>query len=367
MQTITCSFIGLGLIGGSIARAFREYFPNMKIKVFDKDIPSLSLAVKERVATSIHTELTADLCDADYIFLCAPVSVNEDNLRTISSMLKPHTIVTDVGSVKTGIHKLVTELGLEKQFIGGHPMAGSERFGYANSKVNLLENAYYVLTPTTEVCEEKILELKEMISTIKALPLVIACKEHDYATAAISHLPHIIAASLVNLVKEADSEDGLLKTMAAGGFKDITRIASSSPVMWQQICLTNTDNIKRLLEQYISDLQHIRDELNAKDALALYNFFDQARVYRDSFSSTSRGPIMPSYTISIEIPDKAGAIAEITVLLAKHNLSIKNMNIVHNREAEFGALTVEFYNREDMLKAVELLQQDAFTTYLKKN
>lgn len=367
MQTITCSFIGLGLIGGSIARAFREYFPNMKIKVFDKDIPSLSLAVKERVATSIHTELTADLCDADYIFLCAPVSVNEDNLHTISSMLKPHTIVTDVGSVKTGIHKLVTELGLEKQFIGGHPMAGSERFGYANSKVNLLENAYYVLTPTTEVCEEKILELKEMISTIKALPLVIACKEHDYATAAISHLPHIIAASLVNLVKEADSEDGLLKTMAAGGFKDITRIASSSPVMWQQICLTNTDNIKRLLEQYISDLQHIHDELNAKDALGLYNFFDQARVYRDSFSSTSRGPIMPSYTISIEIPDKAGAIAEITVLLAKHNLSIKNMNIVHNREAEFGALTVEFYSREDMLKAVELLQQDAFTTYLKKN
>ncbi|MBR2038037.1 MAG: hypothetical protein IKA09_09975 [Lachnospiraceae bacterium] len=99
----------------------------------------------------------------------------------------------------------------------------------------------------------------------------------------------------------------------------------------------------------------------------LYNFFDQARIYRDSFSSTSRGPIMPSYTISIEIPDKAGALAEITVLLAKYNLSIKNMNIVHNREAEFGALTVEFYSREDMLKAVEVLQQDAFTTYLKKN
>lgn len=367
MQTITCSFIGLGLIGGSIARAFREYFPDMKIKVFDKDIPSLSLAVKERVATSIHTELTADLCDADYIFLCAPVSVNEDHLRTILPMLRTHTIVTDVGSVKTGIHRLVAELGLEKQFIGGHPMAGSERFGYANSKANLLENAYYVLTPTTEVPKEKVLALKELISAIKALPLVIACGEHDYATAAISHLPHIIASSLVNLVKEADSEDGLMKTLAAGGFKDITRIASSSPVMWQQICLTNTDNIRHLLQQYIADLQHICDELDAKDALALYNFFDQARVYRDSFSSTSRGPIMPSYTISIEIPDKAGAIAEITVLLAKHNLSIKNMNIVHNREAEFGALTVEFYSREDMLQAVELLQQDAFTTYLKKN
>ena len=367
MQIITCSFIGLGLIGGSIARAFREYFPDMKIKVFDRDIPSLSLAVKDRVATSIHTEITADLCDADYVFLCAPVSVNEDNLRTICPMLKPHTIVTDVGSVKSGIHELVASLGLEKQFIGGHPMAGSERFGYANSKVNLLENAYYILTPTAQVPDEKVLELENMVSAIKAIPLIIACKEHDYATAAISHLPHIIASSLVNLVKESDSEDGLMKTMAAGGFKDITRIASSSPVMWQQICLTNTNNIKTLLEKYIADLQHIRDELEQKDAFALYNFFDEARLYRDSFSNASRGPIKPVYTINIEIPDKPGSLAEVTVLLAKHNLSIKNMHIVHNREAEFGALTVEFYNDKDMLKAVELLQQDSFTTYLKKN
>ena len=367
MHTITCSFLGLGLIGGSIARALREYFPELKIKVYDKDIPSLSLAIKERVATSIYTEITADLCDADYIFLCAPVSVNGDNLRTIAPMLMPHTIITDVGSVKSGIHALIDELHLEKQFIGGHPMAGSERFGYANSKVNLLENAYYVLTPTANVPKEKVLELKEIISGIKALPLIIACDEHDYATAAISHLPHIIASSLVNLVRETDSKDELMKTLAAGGFKDITRIASSSPVMWQQICLTNTDNIKVLLDQYITNLRHIRDELEEKNAMALYNFFDQARIYRDSFSSTSRGPIMPSYTISIEIPDKPGSIAEITVLLAEHHLSIKNMNIVHNREAEFGALTIEFYTREDMLKAVELLQQNAFTTYLKKN
>lgn len=366
MRTITCSFIGLGLIGGSIARAFREYFPDTRIKVYDKDIPSLSLALRERVATSIYTEITSDLCDADYIFLCAPVSVNEEHLRVLAPMLKPDTIVTDVGSVKSGIHETVYGLHLEKQFIGGHPMTGSERFGYANSKVNLLENAYYVLTPTAEVSTERVLELKDFVSGIKALPLVIPCAEHDYATAGISHLPHIIASSLVNLVKDSDLEDGLMKTLAAGGFKDITRIASSSPVMWQQICLTNTDNIKLLLEKYIDALQHLHTVLEQKDALELYQFFDNARVYRDSFSSTSRGPIMPSYTISIEIPDKAGSLAEITVLLAKHQLNIKNMNIVHNREAEFGALTVEFYSQADMLRAVEVLQQDSFTTYLKK-
>ncbi|WP_455661368.1 ACT domain-containing protein, partial [Pradoshia sp.] len=128
-----------------------------------------------------------------------------------------------------------------------------------------------------------------------------------------------------------------------------------------------TANIKGLLDQYIADLQHIRAKLEEKDALALYNFFDKARIYRDSFSSASKGPIKQMFTVSIEIPDKPGALAEITVLLAKHELSIKNMHIEHNREAEFGALTVEFYSDTDMLKAVEILQKDAFTTYLKKN
>lgn len=367
MHTITCSFVGLGLIGGSIARAFRLHFPEMKIKVFDKDIPSLSLALKEHVATNIYTEISEDLCNADYVFLCAPVSENEKNLQLIKPLLSSHTIITDVGSVKGGIHKLIETLELKSRFIGGHPMAGSERFGYANSKANLLENAYYVLTPTDTVPKEAVQTLKELILQIKAVPLIIDCEEHDYATAAISHLPHIIASGLVNLVKQTDSEDELMKTMAAGGFKDLTRIASSNPTMWQQICLTNTENISALLDAYITTLKQIQDKLTSKDSYALFNFFEEARLYRDSFNSSIKGTIMPIYTITIEIPDKPGSLAEVTALLAKHQLSIKNMHITHNREAEFGALSVEFYSNEDMLKAVEVLQKDDFTTYLKKN
>lgn len=366
MQAMTCSFIGLGLIGGSIARAFRDNYPDMKIKVFDKDIPSLSLALKEHVATNIYTEFSEDLCNADFIFLCAPVSENEKNLQAMKPMLSPHAIITDVGSVKNGIHKLVKSLGLEDRFIGGHPMTGSERFGYANSKSNLFENAYYVLTPTKEVPDNAVQKLKEMIQQIKAVPLVIGSEEHDYATAAISHLPHIIASGLVNLVKQSDSKEELMKTMAAGGFKDLTRIASSNPTMWQQICLTNTENISTLLDEYITTLKQIKDKLSTQDSYALYNFFDEARLYRDSFNGAIKGPIMPIYMITIEIPDKPGSLAEVTALLAKHQLSIKNMHITHNREAEFGALSVEFYSNEDMLKAVEVLQKDSFTTYLRK-
>ena len=235
-------------------------------------------------------------------------------------------------------------------------MAGSERVGYANSKAALLENAYYILTPTDSVPTERLEELRNLVADLGAIPIVIDSAKHDYVTAAISHLPHVIAAALVNLVRDSDFEDGLMKRVAAGGFKDITRIASSSATMWQQICLTNTANISNLLEDYISALTTFKAELDSRDAAALYEEFDSARIYRDSFINTSSGPIKSSYSISVEIPDKSGSLALITMLLAKQDINIKNLGINHNRETEDGALRIEFYDESAREKAVTILR-----------
>ena len=219
-------------------------------------------------------------------------------------------------------------------------MTGSERFGYANSKASLFENAYYILTPTAGTPEDKVSDYRKLVETIGAIPLVLPYEQHDYVTAAISHLPHVIAASLVNLVKNEDSKDGVMKMIAAGGFKDITRIASSSPAMWQQICLTNTDNVVSLLSQYIDNLCEFREQLKQKDADVLYQFFDTARTYRESFINVSSGPIKTEYVITVDIADKPGAIAAIASLLAMHDVSIKNIGINHNRELAEGALLI---------------------------
>ena len=144
-----------------------------------------------------------------------------------------------MGSVKTSIHEEVITLGMEENFIGGHPMAGSEKSGFASSRAHLIENAYYILTPSEKVSEDKIERYRKFIESLKAIPVILDYREHDSITGTISHLPHIIAATLVNYVKDHDTADELMKALAAGGFKDITRIASSSPVMWQQICLKN--------------------------------------------------------------------------------------------------------------------------------
>lgn len=372
MYTLKCGFIGLGLIGGSIAKALKNQTAFQTFHtVYDPDLSSLELAAKEGVADKIVTTLEdQSICafsDCDYLFLCAPVQYNIANLSQIRSAISPNCIITDVGSVKTGIHDAITELGLESQFIGGHPMAGSERIGYRNSKALLLENAYYILTPTPFVSTDKINAYQNLVKSMGALPLILSYEGHDYATAAISHLPHIIAAALVNLVKDSDSADGIMKTIAAGGFKDITRIASSSPEMWQQICLTNTSNIASLLGDYIHALDKIYEVLLSGDSAQIYDFFHSARTYRESFVGTGNGPIKTEYTLNIDISDEPGALASIATMLAARGISIKNIGITHNREYEEGALRIEFYTAEDVDSAKQLLERKNYTVYTKQD
>ena len=218
----TFGFVGLGLIGGSIARAIRKYMPQARILAFAPHQETVQEAIDDGVVNEYIPAVGEGFAGCDVIFLCAPVEHNAENLRLLKPFIKPGMLLTDVGSTKSDIHRSVREAGLESCFIGGHPMAGSERIGYRNSKSGLLENAYYILTPEPEVSAEDVEWMFQFAETIRALPIIVSCDRHDYAVAAISHVPHVISASLVNLVKESDDESQFMKTIAAGGFKDIT-------------------------------------------------------------------------------------------------------------------------------------------------
>lgn len=363
MAGLCVGFIGLGLIGGSIAMALRENTAETYMMAYDVNASTLEKALQDGVIDEATEGIDERFFRCDYLFLCAPVQKNDSNLEAVREVISPSCTLTDVGSVKTDIHEHIARAGLEAQFIGGHPMAGSERFGYVNSKAKLLENAYYILTPTAEVPPRKLEAYKELVIAMGAIPLVLDAAQHDYVTAAVSHLPHIIASSLVGLVKDSDSAEGIMKMIAAGGFKDITRIASSSPDMWQQICLTNTDNILKLLDDYIRALTAVRSQLENRDEEQLYRFFQEARAYRDSFINASSGPIKKSYTLTVDIADETGALASIAAILAKNSISIKNIGIVHNREKAEGALRIEFYGEEDSKTAIHILQSHGYAIY----
>ncbi len=365
MSHMTCGFVGLGLIGGSIARALKKYDPDIEIIAYDINKNALKQASKEGIVDLAAECIDENFSRCGYLFLCAPVQGNDGNLEAVKRVLSKDCLLTDVGSVKTTIHEAIARYGLLDRFVGGHPMAGSERVGYANSKASLLENAYYILTPTTDVPAEKVENFRQLVADMGAIPLVLDYRRHDYITAAISHLPHVVAASLVNLVRDSDSAEGTMRMVAAGGFKDITRIASSSPVMWQQICLANGENISELLGEYIDTLTEFKKNIDAKNADALYERFDSARSYRDSFSSASSGPIKRSYSLNVEIADRAGSLAHIVTLLAARDLNIKNIAISHNRESEDGVLRVEFYEEASMAEGVKLLEDDGYAVHVR--
>lgn len=363
MASPKAGFIGLGLIGGSIAKAIRSYYPEYELIAFDKNRETLALAVQEGIIDTACSSIDDNFKGCSYIFLCAPVSWNTAYLSQLKDLIGSGCILTDVGSVKTSIHEEIISLGMEECFIGGHPMAGSEKSGFANSKAHLIENAYYILTPSAKVPGEKVKTYQQFVSSLKAIPVVLDYKEHDLITGTISHLPHIIASSLVNFVRDTDTKDELMKALAAGGFKDITRIASSSPVMWQQICLKNSRNISHILEGYIQALERAKKAVDRGDEETLYSMFESSRDYRDSMPSSSAGPIKKQFAVYCDIIDEAGGIATIATILASNNINIKNIGIIHNREFEEGALRIEFYDEDSSVKAVELLQKFHYIVY----
>ena len=356
-------FVGLGLIGGSIAKAIRYFYPDIKIVATSGRKETVDLALSENIIDEGCYEVGETFSKCDYIFLCAPVSFNAKYLADLKPIIKTDCIITDVGSTKTDIHTRVSELDMESNFIGGHPMAGSEKTGLDNSKRHLIENAYYVVTPTSKVSTEAVEDYVEFIGSLKALPLVLDYKQHDYITAAISHLPHLIAAGLVNLVKHNDSEEQYMKKVAAGGFKDITRIASSSPIMWEQICVTNHENISELLGKYIESMQEIKDSLDSVRGQDIYDLFEESRDYRNSITDVSHGPIKKAYALYVDLVDETGGIATVATILACNQINLKNIGIVNNREFEEAVLKIEFYEEEPCKKAAALLDKHRYTVY----
>ncbi len=361
MERHSFGFIGLGVIGGSLAKALRSLDPSASICAYTRSRETSEKALSEGVIDVICSGPSDPAFAAcDVIFLCAPVENNIAALEPLAKAAGSRPIITDVGSVKTGIHEEARRLGLSARFIGGHPMTGSERSGLDSSTEHLFENAYYILTPEPETDPEVLERLTGLARSLGAIPLRLDYRQHDFITAAVSHLPHLVAAALVNTVHNLDTREEYMKLIAAGGFKDITRIASSSPEMWEQICITNEENIAEVMDEFLRLLEEAKDHMTKGDGRYIRSMFRDSRDYRNSFTDKPLGPIKKTWRIYCDIVDESGAIATIATTLAVNGISIKNIGIVNNREFEGGVLRIEFYEEEPSRKAAELLRQHRY-------
>ena len=302
LRTKTIGFVGLGLIGGSIAKAILKVYPNTRILATASRESTIETAFEERLIDNNGLLKIHQFGQCDIIFLCSPVKINCEYLKQLKDVVKPDCIITDVGSVKGDITAVARSLGMTNQFIGGHPMTGSELTGLEYSSSQLLENAYYILTSDSELDQQTYEDFSQYIRSLGAIPIKLSPEEHDEATAAVSHLPHVIAASLVNLVQDTDDERTVCRTIAAGGFKDITRIASGSPKMWQHIFLSNRDAILKLIDAYKEQLECFRNAIDNANGDEILSLWTKAKDYRDSITIPDNA-LIRFYELYVDIDD----------------------------------------------------------------
>ncbi len=360
--------IGLGLLGGSLAKAFKkENAPNSYIIASDTCRDTLKKARKEGIIDQRAPGIDASFSSCAVIFICTPVAHIPGVVEQLIPYVSKDCIITDVGSTKyeviQEVQAILDKFKSSAYFIGGHPMAGSEESGYESAKAHLFQNAYYIITPSGETPDFIVFILKKLVERIGAIPMIISPSYHDFATASISHVPHVIASGLVHLIKDSDGEKNLLHTLAAGGFKDITRIASSNPDLWRDICISNKGQILKMLKRYIAILEDATNAIETDQEEWIYNYFKDAKSYRDTFTSNSPGLLPKTYILFVDVQDNPGIIAKVATLLSDNGINIKNIGIVNHREFHGGVLQIAFEKNSHMLSSMQLLSRHDYRVF----
>ena len=283
------ALIGVGLIGGSLARALRDAGQAREIVGHGRGLANLQRAVELGVIDRVETTLPAAVRDADMIVLATPVGSMEKILQAIAPYVMPTAVVTDAGSVKGAVVETARRVLGDKfsRFVPGHPIAGTERSGVDASFASLYVGRRVVLTPVPETNADAVARVRAMWQAAGAEVVNMTVEHHDTVLAATSHLPHLLAYALVDMLARLDDKDEIF-AYAAGGFRDFTRIASSDPVMWRDISLANRDAIVRLLKQYRSELDGLIKAVAAGEGEKLHTLFARAKATRDALTANDQ-------------------------------------------------------------------------------
>lgn len=359
------SIIGLGLIGGSLALAIRKGQPNIVITGYDKDPSTMKLAKSLQVIDEPAASAADAALNSDVIILATPVATALSLIDELADLpLKEGVIVTDVGSTKQSIvkkAKKLTDLGIV--FIGGHPMAGSHKTGVEASNDRLFENAFYVLSPNGQQNDSERIKLQNLLKGTRAKFIELPAEEHDRFAGLISHLPHMIASGLVHQLAEEESHHPIVSQLAAGGFRDLTRIASASPDMWRDILMHNRDILMKLLHDWKEQVHVMEEMLKEGDPESIHQFFAKAKEARDQLPARKKGAMLPFYDLFVDVPDHPGVISDVTAILARAGISITNIQIIEARNDMLGVLRLSFRSGEDLELAQAKLAEHLYDTY----
>jgi prephenate dehydrogenase len=274
--------IGTGLMGGSLGMAIRRKKLAAEVTGLDAHPEALKAAVNLKAIHRAEKDLDKAVGDADLVILAIPVGRSEELAKKLSGLFQRRTVITDVGSIKGPmVKRLEKDLSPHGLFVGGHPIAGREKSGVEASSPGLFDDAHCILTPTPQTDPFALEMVKSLWEAVGSHVTLMDPERHDQIFAAVSHLPHVVAYALVKHLMELDSNNPDLLTYSAGGFRDFTRIAASSPEMWRDICLANGDQIVLQIEKYQEALNQLKKMILEKNAAGLNAEFERARGVRE--------------------------------------------------------------------------------------
>ena len=356
----TIYIAGLGLIGASMALGIKRDHPDYEILGYNRSQASRDIALERGMIDRATDDFASFAPLADVIILTLPIKQTIAFIKELANLdLKDGVIISDAGSTKSAIVATAEKCFADKsvRFVGAHPMAGSHKTGAASADVNLFENAYYIFTPSSLTTPDTLEEMRDLLSGLHARFIEIDAEEHDRVTSQISHFPHILASGLMEQTASYAEEHEMVRRFAAGGFRDMTRIAESEPGMWTSILLSNRDTIIERIEDFKGRLDEIGQAISKGDENQIWNFFNQAREQRQAMEIHKRGGVDSSFDLYVDVPDEEDVILRILELL--RGTSLVNIHInEENREDVHGILQISFKNAQDLERAERLITEN---------
>ncbi len=351
----TIAVAGLGLIGGSVVKALRLKGYTGRILGIDPDADNRQQALQSGLLDTVSPGLPEDPALVDLLLLAVPLSRIEEALGSLLPLLGPGTLVTDAGSVKETVHAAVRAVlppGIP--FVGGHPMAGSDRSGFGSASPILFENAYYFITPEPGSSPSAVEGLRRFSEALGAIPVITTPREHDALAARLSHLPHLTACALVSTFVAALPEEAL--KYAGGGFRDTTRIAMGDPGLWRDIFTQNRNELIAGIDSLTAELMRFRKQLTEEKSDEIrYNLSITQRI-RSGLAARRPREESSLYPLALDVEDRPGSLAAVTGLLAEKQVNIKDIALDHAREALPGALILSFASAAERARAADLIR-----------
>lgn len=356
---LNIAIIGLGLMGGSLGLALVR--AGYVVFGWDQNSENMQEAYQSGAINQAPNDLKDAVSEASVVFIATPVKSIAATIKSCLPYVKSGTIFSDLGSIKKNVLEAVYGfLPAYHHFVAGHPMTGSEQHGISAADPFLFQNAAYLIIEDPRTSAKASALVVKLVQSAGAQVIKLNAEEHDRIVGMVSHLPHLIAATLAKTAGNAEEINPGTLSLAAGGFRDTTRIAMGSPQVWHGIILGNLDQVLKAINSFQNELERLKEVLISGDQLQFEQFLTQARETRMQIPAKNKGFLSLLHEMVVTIEDRPGTIVDVLRFLADAGLNIKDIEILRVREGTGGTLRLALESDSSVDQAVKVLDSHGF-------